>query len=74
MPKTSWIILSFLANKYGWRRLAFMVNTGTVAKNIFRVVEHILLGDIQNIVHGYFLLQVIGNVNKTLPNHLWYHL
>ena len=45
-----------------------MVNTGTVAKNIFRVVEHILLGDIHNIVHGYFLLQVIGNVNQILPN------
>ena len=46
IPKMSWIILSFLANKYGWRRLAFMVNTGTVAKNIFRVVEHILIEDI----------------------------
>ena len=27
-----------LANKYGWIRLAFMVNTGTGINNIFRVV------------------------------------
>ena len=47
-----------------------MVNTGTVTNSIFRVVEHIILEDIQNIVHGYFLLQVIGNVNKILPNPL----
>ena len=47
-----------------------MVNTGTVTNNIFRVVKHILFGDIQNIVHGYLLLQVIGNVNKILPDPL----
>ena len=47
-----------------------MVNTGTVTNNIFRVVKHILLEDIQNIVHGYLLLQVIGNVNKILPDPL----
>ena len=46
-----------------------MVNNGTGANNIFRVVEHILLEDIQNIVYGYLLLQVIGNVNKIPPNH-----
>ena len=45
-----------------------MVNTGTGANNIFRVVEHIILEDIRNIVHGYFLLQVIGNVNQFIPN------
>ena len=43
-----------------------MVNTGTGSKNIFRAIEQILLG----IVHGYFLLQVIGDVNKILSNYL----
>ena len=47
-----------------------MVNIGTGANSIFRVVEKIILEDIQNIVHGYFLLQVIGNLNKILPNPL----
>ena len=47
-----------------------MVNTGTCAKNIFRAAEHIILEDIQNIVNWYFLMQVIGNVNKILPNPL----
>ena len=47
-----------------------MVNTGTDAKNIFRVVEQIILEYIQNIAHGYFLLQVIGNTNQILPNPL----
>ena len=47
-----------------------MVNTGTVVKKIFRVVEHILLEYIQNIVHGYLLLQVIGNVNQIHPDPL----
>ena len=47
-----------------------MVNTGTGKDSIFRVVEQIILEDIQNIVNGYFLLQVIGNVNKILLNPL----
>ena len=47
-----------------------MVNTGTGGKNIFRVVEHIILEDIKNIAHGYFSLQVIGNVNQILPDPL----
>ena len=47
-----------------------MVNTGTGANNIFRVVEHIILEDIQNIVNWYFLMQVIGDVNQILPNPL----
>ena len=47
-----------------------MVNTGTGKDSIFRVVEQNILEDIQNIVHVYFLLQVIGNVNKILPNPL----
>ena len=45
-----------------------MVNTGTGANNIFRVVEQIILGYIKNIAHGYFLLKLIGNENKILPN------
>ena len=47
-----------------------MVNNGTGSRNIFRVVEHIMLEDIQNIAYGYFLLQVIGNVKQILPNPL----
>ena len=47
-----------------------MVNTGTGANNIFSIVEHIILEDIQNIVHGYFSLKVIGDVNQMIPNHL----
>ena len=47
-----------------------MVNNGTGAKNIFRAVEYIILEDIQNIAHEYFLLKVIGNVNQILPNTL----
>ena len=33
---------------------AFMVKIGTGAKNILRVVQQILLEDIQNQAHGYF--------------------
>ena len=47
-----------------------MVNTGTGANKIFRVVKYMILEDIQNILYGYFLVQVIGNVNKILPNPL----
>ena len=47
-----------------------MVNTGTGAKNIFRVVEQIIIEYIQNIARGYFLLQVIGNLNQILTNPL----
>ena len=47
-----------------------MVNIGTGANILFRVIEHILLEDIQNTAHGYFLLQGIGNVNQILPNPL----
>ena len=47
-----------------------MVNTGTGAKNIFTVIEHILLEYIQNNAHGYFGLKVIGNINLVLPNTL----
>ena len=47
-----------------------MVDNGAGTNNIFREVEHIILEDIQNIAHGYFLLQVIGNVNQMIPNPL----
>ena len=57
-----------LAQKYGWGRLAFMVNTGTGAKNLFRLVEEILLEDIYKKSQGYFELQGIGNVNQVLAN------
>ena len=47
-----------------------MVKRDTVAKNIFRVVEQILLEYIQNQAHGYFELQGFGHVTKVLPNPL----
>ena len=47
-----------------------MVKSGTGAKNIFRVAEQILLGDIQNQLHIYFGLQGIGNVNQVIPKPL----
>ena len=59
-----------LANEYGWGRFSFRVNTSTVANNIFRLVEQILLGDIQNQSHEYFGLQGIGNVNQVMPKYL----
>ena len=34
-----------LANKYGWERIAFMVNTGAGANTIFSVVDQIQLAD-----------------------------
>ena len=45
-----------------------MINTCTGAKNIFRVVETILLIDIYNQEHGYFVLLGIGHVNQVLTN------
>ena len=44
-----------------------MVNTGAVLKNIFRVVEHILLEEIKNQSHGYFGLLGIVNAVDPLP-------
>ena len=38
-----------------------MAETSNGAKNIFRVVEQIQIGDIKNQAHGYFGLIVIGN-------------
>ena len=42
-----------------------MVNTGA-GTNIFRVVENILLEEIQNQAHGYFGLLGIGNFGINL--------
>ena len=48
-----------------------MVNTGAGPKNIFIVVENILLEDIQNQEHRYFGLLGIGNaVLNTFPRPL----
>ena len=44
-----------------------IVGTATVAKNIFRVVEHIQFEDIQNQSHGYFGLLGIVNAIAPLP-------
>ena len=52
-----------LAKKYVWGRLVFMVNTGTGANEIFRVVENIVLEDMHIKAFVYFGLQRIGNVN-----------
>ena len=60
-----------LSNKYGWVRLAFMVDTGTGAKNLFRQVDQIQIADMHHQAHGYFGLIGLGNVgNKVLPNPL----
>ena len=39
VPNDKYIIDNFLilSNKYGWGFLVFLINTGTGAKNIFRV-------------------------------------
>ena len=48
-----------------------MVNTGAHTNNIFRVVEKILLEEIQNQPHGYFELLGIENVGlNPLPSPL----
>ena len=43
-----------LANKHGWGRLAFVVNTGTGTKNICRAVYQIHIEDIHIQALGYF--------------------
>ena len=40
-----------LAIKYVWEILVFMVQTGTVANNIFRQVDHIQISDIHHQAH-----------------------
>ena len=45
-----------------------MVGTATSAKNIFRVVEHIQLSEIQYQAHGYFGLPEIGIVDDPLTS------
>ena len=47
-----------------------MVETDTSADYIFRLVEQIIIEDIQNQVSGYFGLQVIGNESQVLPKYL----
>ena len=60
-----------LAKKYGWGHLAFMIDTGAGANNIFRQVEQIQISDMHQQAHGYFGLLGIGNVeNKVLPKPL----
>ena len=72
VPNTKDIVYHFisLAKKIDWVRLALMVGTDTYSKNIFRVVEHIYLEDIQNQVHGYFGLLGIGNSVAPLTSPL----
>ena len=66
------IIDDFLSldNKYGIVRFAFIVQTGSGAKNIFRQVEQIQFADIQHQSDGYFVLTGIVNIVNSLPNLL----
>ena len=60
-----------LTNKFGWVRLAFMVENGTVAKNIFSQVYQIKIVDMHHQAHGYFVLISIGIIgNSILPKPL----
>ena len=60
-----------IANKYGWGRLAFMVETDAGAKNIFRHIEQIQISDMNHQSLRYVILLGIGNVvNKILTNPL----
>ena len=47
-----------------------MSGTNTGPKKIFRVAENIQLADIKKWAHGYFGLQVIGNIDIDLPDIL----
>ena len=49
-------------------RLALIVQTGAVVKNILRQVEDIQVVDIHHQAHGYFGLTGIGNVFNHLRN------
>ena len=72
VSNVKYIIYHFLSitKKYDWERLAFMVVTATVPKNICSLVVQIHLTDIPHQAHEYFVLIGIGNVIFTLPNHL----
>ena len=60
-----------ISNKYGWVRLAFMVETGEGPNKLFRQVEQIHIADIHYQDHEYFVLVVVGNVgNNVLPDPL----
>ena len=50
-----------LAKKYGCEWLAFMVDTGAHANNIFMQLYHIHIADMRNQSHGYCLLLGIWN-------------
>ena len=60
------IIDNFLiiANKYGWGRPIFMVDTGTGAKKIFRRVEPIQIADMHYQSHGNFGLLFIEKLRN----------
>ena len=60
-----------LSNKYGLRGLAFVVDIGTCARNIFRQVYQIHIADMYHQAHGSFGLIGIGNVgNQVLTKPL----
>ena len=60
-----------LANKYGRLCLAFIVDTGADANNIFREVDMIQIAYINHKSHVYFGLLGIGNVgDQVLPKNL----
>ena len=51
-----------LDNKYGWRSLSCMLDTGAGAKNIFSQVEQPQISDMHTQAYGSFGLKGIGGV------------
>ena len=51
-----------LVKKYGWGRLAFKVDTGAGAKNIFRQIEHNQIEGMHHQLHENVGLLGIGNL------------
>ena len=47
-----------------------MVQNSEGAKNIFRLVEHIHIAEIQNQARGYFGLLGVGNIIAPVPSSL----
>ena len=72
VPNAKDIIDHFLilANKYGWGRLAFTVDTDAGENKIFRKVKNIQNAYMHTQVFGYFGLQGIGNIYLALPDPL----
>ena len=69
--KMPWRMLCDDYNKYGWRRLVFVVDTSAGLNNISRQVEQIQILDMHHQSHVNFGLLGIGNVgNQFLPNTL----